>query len=188
MRRVLMITQSVYGVCSMQRKFRILTKACRSSLRSLSRPLMIILSGLKKMDQFEFRSIEGDWIQKLNENDVPASSIAIPPGGNLIISGHFNGDIKLWDITDGKLLHTLKGHTGEVTSLSISPSGNFLGSGAIDGIPRVWKMKSDQSEPQLEFVLKGHQGTVNDITFSPQGSLIATGSDDGTIRFWHIPE
>jgi len=134
------------------------------------------------------RSIKGDWIQKFNENDVPASSIAVHPGGNLIISGHFNGDIKLWDITDGKLLHTLKGHTGEVTSLSISPEGKFLVSGAIDGIPRVWKMKSDQSEPRLEFVLMGHQGTVNDITFSPQGSVIATGSEDGTIRFWHIPE
>jgi WD40 repeat protein len=134
------------------------------------------------------RSIEGYWVQKFNENDVPASSIAVSPDGSVIVSGHFNGDIKLWDIDNGDLLHTLKGHTAEVTSLSISPGGNFLATGAIDGISRVWNIDSILTGPNLEFVLKGHKGPVNDITFSPDGSLIATASEDSTIRFWQVPD
>ena len=142
----------------------------------------------EKNGSIRIRSIEGTWIHKLNENGVPASSIAVSPNGNVIISGHYNGDIKLWDINSGDLLYTLKGHTLEITTLSISPGGNLLASGASDGVARVWNIDFVQTQPKLEFVLKGHKGPVNDISFSKQGSIIATASEDGTIRFWQLPE
>ncbi|MFN2176046.1 MAG: WD40 repeat domain-containing protein [Anaerolineales bacterium] len=134
------------------------------------------------------RSIDGAWIQKFNQNGIPTSSLAVSPDGNFIISGHFNGDIKFWDTNNGKLLYTLKGHTGEVTSLSISQDRNLLVSGSIDGIPRVWNIGLEQTSPFLVYVLKGHTGPVNDVAFSPKGSLVATGSEDGRILFWEIPE
>ncbi|CAN0445932.1 unnamed protein product, partial [Discosporangium mesarthrocarpum] len=46
---------------------------------------------------------------------------------------------KIWDLREGRLLYTLKGHQASANSACFSPSGGLLASGGADGVVMVWK-------------------------------------------------
>ncbi|MBI1742093.1 PD40 domain-containing protein [Candidatus Acetothermia bacterium] len=60
------------------------------------------------------------------------------PDGQLMASGGA-GEIKLWRVSDGQLLHTYRGHRRALKGLSFSPDGELLASAGEDGIA-VWKV------------------------------------------------
>ncbi len=51
---------------------------------------------------------------------------AIAPDGQTVVSGSDELTIKLWDIKTGKLLRTLRGHTGGIYSIAIASEGKTL--------------------------------------------------------------
>src|SRR5262245_25014816 len=57
---------------------------------------------------------------------------------NLSFDDNHPGEIKLWDLTAGQELLTLKGHAGCVRGVSFSPNGKVLASGSADGTIRLW--------------------------------------------------
>ena len=52
----------------------------------------------------------------------------------------FFGDrtVKLWDVATGKLLASLRGHTGAVYTVAWSPDGKTLASGSDDRTVKLW--------------------------------------------------
>lgn len=46
--------------------------------------------------------------------------------------------IILWDLSSGRKLKTMTGHTSSLTSLSFSSESTVLVSGSLDGTVRVW--------------------------------------------------
>jgi WD40 repeat protein len=133
------------------------------------------------------RFVEGSWSHLLNQATTAATSIAVAPAGEMIVSGHSDGTLRIWDLASGELLFERSGHSNLVTSLSFSPDGKWLVSGSMDGKPRIWEFSKGGTNPRAMFILNGHEGPVNSVSFSPDGSLIATGSDDNTIRLWTLP-
>ncbi len=134
------------------------------------------------------RSLEGSWSHLLNESNTAATSLAVAPAGDMVVSGHSDGTLRVWDLGNGELLFELSGHANLISSLSFSPDGKWLVSGSMDGKPRIWEFFRNGSIPRAKYMLNGHEGPVNSVSFSPDGSLIATGSDDRTIRLWTLPE
>ncbi len=65
--------------------------------------------------------------------------------------------LKIWDITTGKELLSLKGHTDAVTSVAFSPDGQRLASGGGD---RPNREDLGQCDGQGLLSLKGHTGSV----------------------------
>lgn len=43
--------------------------------------------------------------------------------GDLIITGSFDHDSRIWDVRTGQCVHTLSGHRGEVSSTQFNYSG-----------------------------------------------------------------
>ena len=55
------------------------------------------------------------------------------PDGRALTSVSWDDTIRLWDVSTGRLLHTLTGYTGRVYSVAFSPDGRTLASGGDSG-------------------------------------------------------
>jgi WD40 repeat protein len=68
--------------------------------------------------------------------------IALSPDGQLLASGSFDNEIKLWDMATRRELRTLSGHKASLRSLAFSPDGQRLASGSFDETIRIWQLSS----------------------------------------------
>jgi WD40 repeat protein len=103
------------------------------------------------------------------------------------------GEVKVWDATTGRLLHTLAGHDGQVCSLAFSPDGTTLAACCeYDDRPRGGRVRRvsirlwDVTAWQASGTIHGH--TI--YGFLPDGQTVVTrfvGNvprfDD--VEFWH---
>ncbi len=108
------------------------------------------------------------------------SSCAYSPDGASIVSGGWDGTVRLWDAASGEALRELKGHSGSVWSCAYSPDSASIISGSWDGTVRLW----DASSGEVSGEWKGHSGPVRFCAYSPDGAVIVSGGEDGTVRLW----
>ena len=66
------------------------------------------------------------------------TSVSFSPGGKILASGSADNTIKLWDVSTGKELRTLWGHSGVINSVAFSPNGKILASGSSDMTIKSW--------------------------------------------------
>ncbi|MTJ37732.1 WD40 repeat domain-containing protein, partial [Dolichospermum sp. UHCC 0406] len=66
-----------------------------------------------------------------------------PDGQQQLASGSDDKTIKIWDVTTGKVLNTLKGHESTVWSVGFSPDGKKLASGSADKTIILWDLDLD---------------------------------------------
>jgi len=111
------------------------------------------------------------------------NSLAFAPNGNALASGHYDGQIQLWDpVKGGKLLSFNAGSV--VESLAFNPNSTVLASGGSyeDQLIRLW----DAETGRLLHILAGHQSGIISLAFSPDGQMLASASYDGEVRLWGI--
>lgn len=126
----------------------------------------------------------------------PITSLIFSRDGETLISG---GDdtIRLWNVTSGKVIRTLKGHVpnwseSAVTSVALSPNGKFIASGGTDNTIRIWHFREFlQSNRGNTRLLTGHSQKswlitgVRAVAFSADGKILATGGSDKVIKLWN---
>src|SRR6202158_1826456 len=100
-------------------------------------------------------------------------AVAFSPDGKLIASGGDDYTIKLWDVSTGAELGSLRGHSGRVNSVVFSPDGQLLASGSDDTTIKLWDIKTGVALRSLE----GHPNHVLSVAFSPDGKRLATAGD-----------
>jgi len=69
-------------------------------------------------------------------------SVAFAPNGATLASGSADRTVRLWRVADGRLLHTLEGHTDQVDSVAFTPDGATLASGSVDDTVRLWRLRT----------------------------------------------
>ncbi|THU94401.1 WD40 repeat-like protein [Dendrothele bispora CBS 962.96] len=110
------------------------------------------------------------------------SSINLSCDGKTLVSGDDNGNIKLWDVFNGKEVDiSIGGHDGSVRSVAFSADSTRIVSGSNDKTVKLWDTATGG---QIGDPLKGHDECVNSVAFSADGTRIVSGSDDKTIRLW----
>jgi WD40 repeat protein len=80
------------------------------------------------------------------------------------------------------LLHTLRGHAGEVNAVVFSANGSAVVSAGEDGKVIVWDTGSGR---QVQ-ALTGHGAPVRSLALSQDGSLLAGGGADGQVLVWDM--
>jgi serine/threonine protein kinase len=130
--------------------------------------------------------LEWQCVHTLKGHTSMVQAIAISPDGQQIASGSNDNNIKLWQLTTGKLLRDFNrwfsGHSSMVDSLAFSPDGQLLASGSWDDTIKLWEVNTGK---QIS-TLTGHSNWVNSVAFSPDGQILASGSADNSIKLWQI--
>ncbi len=94
--------------------------------------------------------------------------------------------VSIIEVSSGKLLHALPGHTGGSHRVAFSRDGRYLAvaCGSIftenHGAVKIW----DISAGRLLRTLEGHSKIVWDVAYSPDGRRLASASFDQKIKFW----
>jgi WD40 repeat protein len=97
-----------------------------------------------------------------------------------IVTAGVDGNVAVWQTSDGARVALLIGHTAPVDSASFSPDDKRIVSRSSDRTVRIWDAASGQ--PLLALTaLTGH---IYNATFSYAGDLVVT-SDDGGARVWN---
>jgi WD40 repeat protein len=106
-------------------------------------------------------------------------SISLSSDGTTVASAN-DLTVDLWDVSTGRRLSALKGHTGRVRCVAFKPDSKIVVSGSEDKTIRLWDAKTEECLG----ILEGHQGCVRCLTFDPTSQHLASSSDDKTIRIW----
>ena len=111
-----------------------------------------------------------------------ASAAAFSPDGAVIVSGHVDGTVKLWDVKAGKLLRIMKGRSTDVRSVVFSPDGKLIASGNNDEDGRIelW----DAATGKLVRQFDDDSDYVRSLAFSPDGKTILSGHLVNNVKLW----
>lgn len=98
-----------------------------------------------------------------------------------IISGSFDNSVRVWRISELKLIKSMTKHTGFIRCL-VHISGSLIASGGSDKIIYLWDYNKDEPEG----VLIGHSGSVQGLLMYDSKDTLLSVSDDKSIRLWSI--
>ena len=101
------------------------------------------------------------------------------PDNRTLASSSWGGEIKLWGVSNWKLLGTL--HTNGVAAVDFSADGKVLASGG-SGEVVLWSVASGENIATLQ----GHTGSIRGVAFSFDNTTLASGGEDGMVRVQNI--
>jgi len=106
------------------------------------------------------------------------------PGGHGMITGSWDGSLRVWDLQSGKQIgNDWRDGGGTVYAIGLSLDGKKVASGCDGGAVRLWDV--DTGKVIAKWV--GHTTTVYCVCWSRDGGRVVSGAlDDGTARVWDV--
>jgi platelet-activating factor acetylhydrolase IB subunit alpha len=132
---------------------------------------------------------------------IPSGAAGSPSSGNLLVSASRDKTLRIWDVTTGYCVKTIKGHSDWVRDVTPSLDGRFLLSAGSDQTARLW----DASTGEQKALFMGHDHVLECVALAPPSTyshlsslaglkkpppststaeFLATGSRDKTIKIW----
>jgi len=150
--------------------------------------LLIRQAYLQGIEAQDASLVESDISDSLFMEPIESiASMVLSPDGNYLAVGSFSGQLRVWNVADGKPLMTIRGHSRMAWALAFSPDSRILASGGYDRSVKLWAVGGEDSGRCLR-ILQGHDQWVRAVAFSPDGTLLATSGMDETIRLWDVRE
>ena len=122
----------------------------------------------------------------LTGHEGEVTGLAFSPDGRFIISSSY-GDytVRLWDVTDGKELQTVKLENRSI-DMDVSPDWTLLLLTDAGGNITIFPVALDKlGAPQTIPAQTGH---MSSISVSPNGRLFAIASFDRTVTIWSLTD
>jgi WD40 repeat protein len=104
-------------------------------------------------------------------------SCAYSADGGFVLSGGWDGYLRLWDSSSGAPLACLPASPKPLSACAFHPDGKQWLSGSMEGLLTFWDGVSHQSL----FSFVAHTRPISAITFAPEGEVVATASWDRLI-------
>ena len=120
----------------------------------------------------------GDPLALLTGHTKPVTVIAFSPNGDKLVSGSYDGTLRLWNPHTAELLKTLNAD-GRIAAVAFSPDGRTLANGNDDDI-QLWDV--DTGEHKTTIHRSG--SSIFFLLFSPDGRTLASASLSDNIQLW----
>lgn len=113
----------------------------------------------------------------------PITSIKISPDHTKFATCTSDARINIHEISSGKKLCTLVGHTKGISDIEFSPiNSDILASCSDDLTIRLWSI----GKQKCIKILKKHTYHITTVKFTTKGNILISGSADETITIWDI--
>ncbi|KAI8369718.1 raptor N-terminal caspase like domain-containing protein [Blakeslea trispora] len=127
-------------------------------------------------------------VKKWDEHKAWVTGIHLQREGyRELVSGGFEGDIKIWDIRESQSLRTIEAHRhNEMTALSVHDHSNVIASAGDDQVIKVWNMDGNRLStirPASGF-LGQKTSSTRALTLHPNLMLMAASGNDGYITLY----
>ncbi len=113
-------------------------------------------------------------------------SVCFSPNGKLLAASDAQGQVRWWNVADGRQLFSGAENPSWVWTIAFSPDGHTLASCGEDRTIRLWNTATGE----CTFALQEHQHWVWCVAFStpsdPENSLLASASEDQTVKLWDL--
>ncbi|CAF0706140.1 unnamed protein product [Brachionus calyciflorus] len=132
-------------------------------------------------DQNEHRNYRTSRLNSQNITSIQTLSHLLDskPWSNRVASGSKDKTIKIWNLIDGRLKQTLKGHLKGVWCL-VFLTRYLLCSGSYDSTIKIWNLK----ESVCSRTLISHDGAVWSLIKSD--NFLLSASQDKTVKIWDL--
>jgi WD40 repeat protein len=117
----------------------------------------------------ELRTLEGNRQPVRSVAFTPDSKILAAGGGSDAFSDEKTAELKLWDVTTGKVRATLNGHKWCIWCVAITPDGKTLASAGSDGLVKLWNVRTGQAT----HTIPAAEVPILALAFSPDGKTLA---------------
>ena len=136
----------------------------------------------------------GQQIRQFVGHTKDIRNVAVSPDGKQLLSGSFDGTMRLWDLATAKELKRFDGPGNFVESVRFMPDGKRaicsygpqVAEKIYDEDPRcslrLWDLESGKELRQF----KGHDGPILSLAISADGRVLVSGSADRSLRVWQL--
>jgi WD40 repeat protein len=117
-------------------------------------------------------------------HDGEVYACAFAADGRTVITGGWDGKIRVWDANECKCQTTIEASKKPISACAIMrDSGRFL-AGSLDGLLSSW----DNQTHQRVSAFVAHGRPISSILIDPSGKLLVTASWDGGINVWDLAQ
>lgn len=127
--------------------------------------------------------LDGDQDSILLDHDGKrVAELAFSASSNVLATACWDGRLRLWNPSNGRLLSVFDAGLGRLESVAFSPDESTIAAGAWNGRISLWDLDSGTELLSLE----GHTDLVTALAFSPNGASLGSASEDGTALIWDL--
>ncbi len=119
-------------------------------------------------------------LRQLNGHRGAVWGLDLSPDGRLLVSGGWDGTVRLWRTSDGAQVAVLDEQGGNVLSVAFSPDGQSVAATGGSEVIRLWQTRSGR----LLRTIGGSRGYFSSVAFGPQGSMLITTGADRVACLW----
>lgn len=110
------------------------------------------------------------------------TGVSMSQSQDLLVSGSWDREVRLWDVHTGQCVRVLEGHTDFISSVCFTPDDQHILSSSGDNTARLWKVKNGQCVT----ILEGHSKPIATVTCDSTGRYALTGGKDKAVRLWEL--
>lgn len=131
----------------------------------------------------EANSTNNDPVRILKGHSAAITEMTVSSDGKKLSSVGADRTLRVWDLNDGALIHTLQ-HPHSVHSVSMSPDSSRVATGCSDGIVRLWDIKTGVLLESLQHHSPG--SVIHSVRFLNDGVTIVSTGDDMSVVSSHM--
>lgn len=140
------------------------------------------ISGAGQLLVWEWQSEQ--YVMKQQGHSNVMSSLAYSPDGNFIVTGGYDGKVKVWNVNSGFCFLTFSEHTSGVTGIDFSRNKKFFVTASLDGTVRAFDMVRYRN---FKTLTAPRLVQFSCVAVDYSGELIAAGAQDVfDIHLWSL--